>query len=195
MVDNYTKILKATTKLMSEKGYHGTSIQMIADEVGITKSTIIHHFKNKEGILLAILEEFVPTATREMTGIVKDKNINGIDKLKKFLQFHMDQVQKHRDVLNLYIRESRYFGELQRKVYEDNQRAYSNLAEDIIHQIQKENKDIFKGLIAKVVANAILGMVNYAVIWYRDNGKLSTAKMADHFFQIIMGNFNNPDPS
>ncbi|MFC1822900.1 TetR/AcrR family transcriptional regulator [Thermodesulfobacteriota bacterium] len=195
MVDNYTKILKATTKLMSERGYHGTSIQMIADEVGITKSTIIHHFKNKEGILLAILEEFVPTATREMTGIVKDKNINGIDKLKNFLQFHMDQVQQHRDVLNLYIRESRYFGEFQRKVYEDNQRAYSNLAEDIIDQIQKENEDIFKGLIAKVVANAILGMVNYAVIWYRDNGKLNTGQMADHFFQIIMGNFNNPDPS
>ena len=71
-MNNYNKILKVATKLMSEKGYHGTSIQMISDKVGVTKSTVIHHFTNKEGILIAILEEFVPFATEEIKEITKD---------------------------------------------------------------------------------------------------------------------------
>ena len=44
MEDNYHKILDATIGLMLERGYHGTSVQMIADKVHISKSTIFHYF-------------------------------------------------------------------------------------------------------------------------------------------------------
>ncbi|MFC1823214.1 TetR/AcrR family transcriptional regulator [Thermodesulfobacteriota bacterium] len=186
-MNNYNKILKAATRLMSEKGYHGTSIQMISDEVGVTKSTIIHHFMNKEGILLAILKEFVPSATEEIKEITKDKALNGIDKLKKFLQSHMHAVEEHRAVLNLYLRESRYFSVSQRRIYKKNGRAYANQVEDIIKQIQRENKEVFKGLIPKVVANSILGMVNYATVWYQRRGKLDEDQMAEHFYKIVIG--------
>ncbi len=59
---------------------------------------------------------------------------------------------------------------------------------------QKENIDIFKGLIPKVVANAILGMMNYAVIWYKSDGALGMDQMADHFIHVILGNVKNPVP-
>ncbi|MBW2217576.1 MAG: helix-turn-helix transcriptional regulator [Deltaproteobacteria bacterium] len=62
MENNYTRILNATIELMGERSFHGTSVQMIADKVNVTKSTIFHYFKNKEGILLALFEDFVPPA-------------------------------------------------------------------------------------------------------------------------------------
>jgi len=55
MKKNYDKILNAAIELMGKHGYHGTSVQMIADKIGVTKSTVFHYFKNKEGILFAIL--------------------------------------------------------------------------------------------------------------------------------------------
>ena len=186
-MNNYKRILKAATKLMSEKGYHGTSIQMISDEVGVTKSTIIHHFTSKEGILLAILKEFVPTATEEVKAIKERGDLSGTEKLKKFLKSHMHAVEEHRDVLDLYLRESRYFSATQRRIYKKNGRDYANQVEDIIKQIQKENNNIFKGLIPKVVANSILGMVNYATVWYKKKGKLDEDQMADHFYKIVVG--------
>jgi AcrR family transcriptional regulator len=160
---------------------------MISDEVGVTKSTIIHHFSNKEGILLAILKEFVPTATKEVQEIKEDKDLSGTEKLKKFLLSHMHAVEEHRDVLDLYLRESRYFSASQRKIYKKNGRAYANQVEDIIKQIQKENKQLFKGLNPKVVANSILGMVNYATVWYKRKGDLDEEQMADHFYKIVIG--------
>lgn len=54
------KLLLATLELMNEKAYHNTTSQMITIKVGGSRSIIFYHFKNKEGILLAILEDFVP---------------------------------------------------------------------------------------------------------------------------------------
>ena len=88
MMSNYDKILQATIELMNEKGYHGTSVKMIADKVNVSKSTIFHHFKSKEGILLALFEEAVPAATHEAMLIANDKSLTGAEKLKKWIRHH-----------------------------------------------------------------------------------------------------------
>ena len=71
---------------MSERGYHGASIKEIADRVGVTKSTIFHHFKNKEAILLSILEETVPQANQDLKRLLNDRNLNGREKLREFIK-------------------------------------------------------------------------------------------------------------
>ncbi len=187
MASNYDKTIKATIELMSEYGYHGTSIQMIADKVGITKSTIFHHFKNKEGTLLAILEKHVPLASEELQQIVDDKNISGKEKLKKFMYHHMRQVSDNGDVVYLNLRQTQYFSKKNKKNYEDIQRAYATLVKKIIIQVQKENNTLFKNLNPKVVANGILGMCNWAVFWFQPNGSLSIDDIAEHFYHMVIG--------
>ena len=187
MESNYDKTIKATIELMSKYGYHGTSIQMIADKVGITKSTIFHHFKNKEGTLLAILEKHVPLAGETLQKIADDKKMNGEEKLKQFMYHHMHQVSENGDVVFLNLSETKYFGKKNKKIYTDIQRSYSNLLKKIIIQIQKENKRLFKDLDPKVVANGILGMCNWAVFWFQQNGKLSIDAIASQFYNMITG--------
>jgi AcrR family transcriptional regulator len=192
MASNYDKILKATVELMNANGYHGTSVKMIAEQVNISKSTIFHHFKSKEGILLALFEEAVPAATNEAMLIVNDKSLNGKEKLKKWLHFHLTQVATSGDILNVYLRESRFIGESSRAVYKESQRVYANLIVKIIRQVQKEDKQAFKNLDAKIVAHSILGMYNSAVIWFDPDGKISLEKLADMMYDIVSGSFQKP---
>ena len=192
MQTNYEKTLKATIELMSEKGYHGTSIQMIADKVGITKSTIFHYFKNKEGILLSILEAYVPAAAKGFTDVANDEKISGKEKLFRFIQYHMNQVAENRKVLNLNLRESRYFSAKNKNAYDNIQRAYMHMIEEIVLQIQKEDGRLFNGLDSKVVANAIIGMCNWAVFWFKQTGRLTMDEIAIQFYQIIMGETVKP---
>ncbi|GGF22755.1 TetR/AcrR family transcriptional regulator [Subtercola lobariae] len=49
-------ILDVATKLMSARGYDGTSISAIATESGLPASSIYYHFSSKLGILTAIIE-------------------------------------------------------------------------------------------------------------------------------------------
>ncbi|MCP4105223.1 MAG: TetR/AcrR family transcriptional regulator [Desulfobacteraceae bacterium] len=44
--------MEAAVKEFIEKGYHGASMQSIADRAGLSKGGIYHHFKSKDEILI-----------------------------------------------------------------------------------------------------------------------------------------------
>ena len=51
-----TRIINAALDLFAEHGVGGTSLQMIADAIGVTKAAVYHQFKTKEEIVLAAAE-------------------------------------------------------------------------------------------------------------------------------------------
>lgn len=51
-----TQIVAEATRLMAAHGFDGTSLQDIADAVGVSKPAVLHHFPSKEHIRAAVLE-------------------------------------------------------------------------------------------------------------------------------------------
>ncbi|GCF13087.1 transcriptional regulator [Haloarcula mannanilytica] len=70
--DSHEAIMRATFRALREYGYAGLSIQRIADEADLSKSTFYHHFDGKEDLLLSfqefILAEFNRIFQLESTG-------------------------------------------------------------------------------------------------------------------------------
>jgi AcrR family transcriptional regulator len=60
------RILDAAVKLMSARGYDGTSIAAIVAETGLPASSIYWHFGSKEGVLLASIEREYAAVLRWM---------------------------------------------------------------------------------------------------------------------------------
>jgi AcrR family transcriptional regulator len=54
--DTRQKLLDAAEELVSRHGFAGTSLQMIADELGITKAAIYYHFRTRDQLLVALME-------------------------------------------------------------------------------------------------------------------------------------------
>ena len=50
------RIVDAAVHLFAEHGVGGTSLQMIADAIGVTKAAVYHQFKTKEEIVVAAAE-------------------------------------------------------------------------------------------------------------------------------------------
>ncbi len=49
------EIREAATRQFAEAGYHGTTIQQIADEVGISKQLLLYHYASKEALRSAVM--------------------------------------------------------------------------------------------------------------------------------------------
>src|ERR1700685_4077990 len=49
------QILDTAQRLFTEHGYDATSLQMIADEMGLTKAAVYYHFRAKSEILQATM--------------------------------------------------------------------------------------------------------------------------------------------
>jgi AcrR family transcriptional regulator len=54
--DSRQRFIDAAIVLFARHSFAGTSLQMIADEVGVTKSAVHHHFRTREELLNAVIE-------------------------------------------------------------------------------------------------------------------------------------------
>jgi AcrR family transcriptional regulator len=52
------QILAAALKLFSHRGYGATSVRDVAEEAGLSKGNVYHHFPDKETIFRALLDEY-----------------------------------------------------------------------------------------------------------------------------------------
>lgn len=50
------RVVDAALELFAEHGVSGTSLQMIADDLGVTKAAVYFQFRAKEDIVLAVME-------------------------------------------------------------------------------------------------------------------------------------------
>jgi AcrR family transcriptional regulator len=72
--DTRDTILQVARRLFVQQGYTATSMRQVAEEAGIGKATIYHHFPDKQTIVMAILE----------------KNIGQMDEALKIVQAEAD---------------------------------------------------------------------------------------------------------
>ncbi|NQX10333.1 TetR/AcrR family transcriptional regulator [Microbacteriaceae bacterium VKM Ac-2855] len=65
------RLLDAARTLFAQHGVHGTSLQMIADHIGVTKAAVYHQFKSKDEIVLATAEP----AIEQLRSLVEDASM------------------------------------------------------------------------------------------------------------------------
>jgi AcrR family transcriptional regulator len=57
--DTRQRLIDVAVELFLRHSFAGTSLQMIADELGFTKAAIYHHFRTREQLLDAVVEPFL----------------------------------------------------------------------------------------------------------------------------------------
>ena len=54
--DTPDRLIAVATRLFAARGFYGVSIAAVADELGMTKQALLHHFGTKEKLYSAVLE-------------------------------------------------------------------------------------------------------------------------------------------
>lgn len=98
--DTRTRLLSTALRLFTEHGVEGTSLQMIADALGVTKAAVYYHFKTKAEITEAVAEP----GLRELHGIVEDARAQRTRgaQIDHLLDGFVDLVVQHRALVALF---------------------------------------------------------------------------------------------
>lgn len=67
------RILTAALDLFGRHGVSGTSLQMIADAIGVTKAAVYHQFKSKSEIVIAVTENELAILERALIAAEADE--------------------------------------------------------------------------------------------------------------------------
>ena len=83
-------ILQAATTLFSKNGFKETSTADLAKMIGVAEGTIFYHFKNKNKLFLAVLEQTRNLILEEFYAYLGTHRFdNGLDKIEHAVAFHL----------------------------------------------------------------------------------------------------------
>ena len=99
------RIITAATSLMAAHGYDGTSVQAIADAVGIRKASVLYHYPSKEVLHQAGLEALLSHWNDVLPGILLASARDGIDRFDAVMLEVTRFFQADPDRARLLVRE------------------------------------------------------------------------------------------
>jgi AcrR family transcriptional regulator len=100
------KILTEAEKLFAVKGFEGTGIEEIARNVGIRKSVIYYHFKNKEQILQTMLDGFVARGVAFKKSFFERYAGNFMERLDVIMEEMIEFMEENRRIVTILLMES-----------------------------------------------------------------------------------------
>jgi len=153
--------LRVAARIFNEKGYHATSLDEIADEIGVTKTALYYYFKNKEQLLYECLKL---TYDSGQTARLEAETMDGTayEKLrhlyKRFMENLMEERGAYTTMANIRaLPDDQQTELLERRKHLD---RYSRMLLD---------KAIEEGAVRKVdvrlTSNFFLGAVNWILRW------------------------------
>jgi AcrR family transcriptional regulator len=94
------KIIDAGLRAFQEKGYEETTVlDIVANMDGLTRGAFYHHFKSKEEVLSAICERIFRN-NNPFVKACEEKNLSGMEKLRKALKMNMVAQHTDFDIIN-----------------------------------------------------------------------------------------------
>ncbi len=170
------EILTAAARIFREKGYHGTSIQDIAEAVGLLKGSLYHYIRSKEQLLARLFEGSLGDTIVELEAIAA-RDVSPTERLRDMVRVYVMSVTANLDAVGIYLREWRSLPAPELARVRARRRAMRRLFEDVITEgIRRKELSVSD---PKIAALAIIGMCNWTYEWYRPRGRLTPVALAD----------------
>jgi TetR/AcrR family transcriptional regulator, cholesterol catabolism regulator len=188
------EILDTAAHLFRIKGYAGTSLQDVANAIGITKAAIYYHFQSKDDLLFEMHERIIRESLMRVRRIVAGHDSPAM-KMQRILRSHIDTLLKNLDANVVFQRET---GQLPAD-REDEIRHQEKEHDLLIRQVYSDGVRAgeFRDFDPAVAVNLLLGACNATYRWYRPSGRVRPAEVVDLILDLLSGGYrplNIPTP-
>lgn len=180
------QVMSAAARLISEKGYHETSMRDIAAELGMSAASLYHYFPGKEDLVVALQRECFEELLRRSHERLRDLQ-SPTDRLFAFVSNHMTYVVDNIALLRVLVHEDARLSKDNREAMRTYKREYVELAKDLIQAVPREPGA--PAIDDRIVVFALFGMMNWYYKWYHRATDLSGHEIAEGLTQLFLRGF------
>lgn len=173
----------AAAKVFRREGYHAATMNQIAEEVGLHKTSLYHHIQSKQELLVAITQHVLVGPIRNLEEIARNEAKDARSRLYEAVVYYMGCIFDRTDAIAVF---DLYVGDIEdedlRASVMSMKRRYIRIFVDLVTECLGQNPSERPEL----VAFAILGACSYVVTWYQPNYRTSQEEMAHAFARNAM---------
>lgn len=181
-------LIRVSARLFREKGFDGTTTRDIASAVGMRSGSPFYHFKSKQQILAAVMEEGL-VAGLEASAKIMASELPTREKFRTLVHSHLETVLADgHDFIPVLLYEWRSLSpDLQAHII-DLKDQYDRLWQQMLSRLKQDKLIRNDG---KVVRLLLLGAINYSAQWYKPGKGLSIDQLADQAVEFFMAGLSH----
>jgi len=175
-------ILRRAAEVFRAKGYHGAGMREIADGLGLAPGALYYYFPGKLE-LLAACQEFSLRALLEGGHAVEASKDAADARLRRLMRHHLETVLDELGGSSVHVAVGELPPDRFAEVFKQRD-VYERIVRKVITDGMEEGT--FRAVDPKVAATAILGALNWTVVWYRPGGALTPQDIADDYAALFL---------
>ena len=176
-------ILRSAAAAFRRKGYHGTSMEDISEQLLMTKGSLYYYFKDKEQILFACHDFSLDRVLEKMREVMEEqKGANKADKLGALIQGLVDVMIDDLQGSALALDFTALRDELLEQIITKRDQFERGMRVVISEGVKSGE---FRNVDPKLATFAILGAINWISKWYRPDGSFKAADIGRMYSDLF----------
>lgn len=193
--DRLAEIYRAAASIICEKGYDATSMNDIAEAVGITKSGLYHHVSGKRNLLFSIMSFGLDSLEEQV--IVPARAVSDAEgRLRTIITSHVHLITSRstpqgNNPVTIVVDEVGGLTPAQRRKIDQRKRDYVELIRNTLELLKAEGK--LRELDLTAASFSLVGMILWLSRWYNPTGRLTPEQVSEEVAKIAIGGLLRPD--
>jgi AcrR family transcriptional regulator len=180
--DRRQEILQVAARLFRAKGYAATSLEEVADAIGITKAAIYYHFPSKDEVLFEMHDRIVRESCVRVQAIVESDQ-GPVEKMERILTGHLETLLANLDANVVFQREVGFLPDQRESEIRKREREHDLLIRRVYRDGVERGE--FPDIDAAIAVNILLGACNMTYRWYKPSGSVSPSGAVKAIFSLL----------
>ena len=167
------ELFEQAATLFAEKGFAGTTLQDIANAMGLSRPSLYHYIQSKDELLERLVEDVTAAAAELVTVVAGDVTLTADEKVRQTVRGMVKLIAEQPSRFRLLAQsETAMPAELARKQARLRRQVLSALV-GIIDEGKQAG--LFRPVDSRVAAFGVIGAWNWVAWWYRrgDRGEIA----------------------
>lgn len=182
------EILKVAARMFAEQGYESTTLDMIAEELGLTKPGLYYYIKSKEDVLAHIFQAIFQSIIDQIQADISPDMAPQV-RLQYLIEAYVKHACVYPEGRALFLYQSNLISVCNVEMLALREDYQQRLAETIEAGI---SQGTFHVTNAKIASLALFGSLYCIPLWYLPDGSLSPEEVACYYASILIGGLITP---
>ncbi|MGO8950324.1 MAG: TetR/AcrR family transcriptional regulator [Ktedonobacterales bacterium] len=182
------EILRVSARLFAEYGYERTTLDMIAEELGLSKPSLYYYVKNKEDVLSHIFQDIFQHVL-ERAELDITAQMGPVERLQHLIVAYVTHACIYPEGRALFLYESHLLSVCEPSLVDLRDR-YQRLVEAAVAEGIRVG--VFHVAHEHLAALAVIGALHAIPLWYTPDGPLSPSEIAQQYARLLIGGMIAP---
>ena len=183
----WPELLHAAGQEFREHGYEQATLEGIAARLGILKGSIYNYISSKEDLLLAVVEQPARALLDELERLRADTDSGVAVRLRELVRMQIRIFSEYYPAAFVYLQ---HLGHLEQSPqfaeFKQMDARYMAAVEGLVAE-GAANGEFSLAAEPRVVARAIVGMIDWMQHWFTPHGEEEDLRLADQLFALALG--------